>query len=167
MSSKPAAGRPSRKTRTVPPPLPEYLGFLAPYDSRIAKLALATRQLVLEEAPDATELIYDAYNAVATGYGFTGRPSECFIHIAVYAKWVNLGFQRGSELPDPDGLLQGSGRWIRHIRIAEPEDLRRPPARQFVKEAIARAKRPIAEAPKSKSVVRAIYPRKRRPAKKA
>jgi hypothetical protein len=118
---------------------------------------------VLEEAPDASELIYDAYNAVTTGYGFTGRPSECFIHIAVYAKWVNLGFHRGSELPDPDRLLQGTGRWIRHIRIAEPEDLRKRPVRTFVKEAIARAKRSAADEAKPKSVVRAIYPRKRRP----
>ena len=167
MSSKPAAGKPSRKTRPVSPPLPEYLGFLAPFESRIAELALATRKLVIEEAPDSTELIYDAYNAVATGYGFTGRPSDCFIHIAVYAKWVNLGFHRGSELPDPKGILQGTGRLIRHIRISEPEDLAEPAVRAFVKQAIARAKGPATDAPQVKSVVRAVYARKRRPAKKS
>jgi hypothetical protein len=32
----------------VPPPLPEYLGFLTPFESRIAELALTTRKLVLE-----------------------------------------------------------------------------------------------------------------------
>ena len=145
----------------------EYLGFLAPFESRITELALATRKLVLEEAPDSTELIYDAYNAVATGYGFTGRPSECFIHIAVYAEWVNLGFHRGSELPDPKGVLRGTGKLIRHIRIAELEDLAEPAVRAFVKQAIARAKRPATDAPKVRSVVRAIYARRRRPAKKA
>ena len=151
----------------VPPPLPDYLRFLAPFEARITKLALATRRLVFEEAPDSIELIYDAYNAVATGFGFTGRPSECFIHIAVYAKWVNLGFHRGSELEDPKGVLQGTGRLIRHIRISEPEDLAEPAVRAFVKQAIARAKRRATDAPKSKSVVRAIYARKRRPSKKA
>ena len=145
----------------------EYLGFLAPFESRITELALAIRRLVLEEAPDSTELIYDAYNAVATGYGFTGRPSECFIHIAVYAEWVNLGFHRGSELPDPKGVLRGTGKLIRHIRIAELEDLAEPAVRAFVKQAIARAKRPATDAPKVRSVVRAIYARRRRPAKKA
>ena len=151
----------------APPPLPDYMRFLAPFESRITKLALATRKLVLEEAPDSIELIYDAYNAVATGFGFTGRPSECFIHIAVYAKWVNLGFHRGSELEDPKGVLQGTGRLIRHIRISEPEDLAEPAVRAFVKQAIARAKRRATDAPKSKSMVRAIYARKRRPLKKA
>jgi len=151
--------------------LPDYLSFLAPFETRIIRLALATRELVFEEAPDSLELIYDAYNAVSTGYGFTGRPSECFIHIAVYANWVNLGFHRGSELEDPEGLLQGTGRWIRHIRIAEAGDLEKPEVRRFIKAAAARAKRPelcsIKAGPKAKSVVRAIYARKRRPTKKA
>src|SRR5439155_19545269 len=110
----------------VRPPTAEYLEFLAPFERRVIDLALAARALVLEEAPDAVELLYDAYNAVAAGYSFTGRPSDAFIHIAAYAKWVNLGFHRGSELDDPHGLLQGSGRWIRHIRIAAPADADRP-----------------------------------------
>src|SRR5262245_46609255 len=114
-------------------PLPEYLEFLSPYDPGIVQLALATRALVLEEAPDAIELLYDAYNAVASGYSFTGRPSEAFVHIAVYAKWVNVGFNRGSELDDPRRLLQGEGRWVRHIRIAEPRDIDRPHLREFVR----------------------------------
>jgi len=151
----------------IPPPSPEYLQFLSPYAPSIVELALATRRLVLEEAPGAVELIYDAYNAVVAGYSFTGRPSEAFIHIPVYANWVNLGFHRGSELDDPARLLQGSGRWVRHIRIAGLADLERPVVRAFVRAAVTRAKRPDAAAAgsvkKGQSVVRAIYPKRRRP----
>jgi hypothetical protein len=146
----------------VPPPNPEYLKFLSPFEDRVRELALATRALVLTAAPESTELIYDAYNAVATGYSFTGRPSDAFIHIAVYAHWVNLGFNRGSELDDPQGALQGSGRSIRHIRIADPRDLEQPTVRAFVKAAVASAARPDAQVA-SKSVVRAVYPKRRRP----
>ena len=110
----------------VSPPNPEYLRFLSAYEPRITEIALAVRKLVFEEAPGATELIYDAYNAVAAGYSFTGRPSDAFIHIAAYAGWVNLGFNRGSQLSDPRGLLQGSGRWVRHLRISTPADLEEP-----------------------------------------
>jgi hypothetical protein len=113
------------------------------------------------------ELIYDAYNAVATGYSFTGRPSDAFIHIAVYAPWVNLGFNRGSQLEDPQGALQGSGRWVRHIRIADLRDLEKPAVRAFVKAAAAGAVRPDPQAgarpTKGTSVVRAVYPKRRRP----
>jgi len=141
------------------------LQFLSPFESRVRNLALATRKLVLEEAPDAAELIYDAYNAVATGFSFTGRPSDSFIHIAVYARWVNLGFNRGSTLDDPAGVLQGSGRWVRHIRISELADLDKPAMRAFIKAAVAEAERPGSPTGRtgSKSVVRAIYPKRRRP----
>jgi hypothetical protein len=153
--------------RSVPSPIPEYLKFLSPYGPRITELALTTRALVLGEAPDASELIYDAYNAVASGYSFTGRPSDSFIHIAVYANWVNIGFNQGSQLADPEKLLQGNGRWIRHIRVSNSLDLAKPALKNFVKAAIARAERPDPKSAKSpakaKSVVRAVYPKRRRP----
>ena len=151
--------------KRVPPPHPEYLQFLSPFEPRVRDLALETRRLVLEEAPESMELIYDAYNAVATGFSFTGRPSDSFIHIAVYARWVNLGFNRGSALDDPAGVLQGSGRWIRHIRISEPDDLHNPAIRAFVRSAVARAERPDSPIPRAagRSVVRAVYPKRRRP----
>jgi len=148
-------------------PLPEYLKFLAPYGPHITELALATRRMVLAEAPEAKELIYDAYNAVASGYSFTGRPSDSFIHIAVYAGWVNFGFNYGSQLNDPDGVLKGSGKWVRHIRIAKPADLESPKLRDFIRQAIGQADRPVGQPQmKTKSVVRAIYAKRRRPAKK-
>ena len=146
----------------VPAPNPEYLKMLAVYGQEITALALAVRQVVMEEAAGAAELLYDAYNAVAAGYSFTGRPSDACIHIAVYAKWVNLGFNRGVDLPDPRDILQGAGRQVRHIRIAGVADLDLPYVRKFVKAAVALAIRPQkAIAPSSE--VRAVYPRRRRP----
>lgn len=149
----------------VPKPKAEYLAFLAPFAPAVQELALATRALVLSECPGATEFIYDAYNAVASGYGFTGRPSDCFIHVAVYAHWVNLGFNRGSQIPDPQHMLQGKGNWVRHIRIATPADLEKPEVSTFVKAAIERAVLPDPRKPAARggSIVRAIYARKRRP----
>jgi hypothetical protein len=145
------------------PPTPEYLEFLSAYDPAIVDLALATRAFVLAEAPDAAELVYDAYNAVAAGYSFTGRPSDSFIHIATYAKWVNLGFNHGALLKDPQGILQGAGKHIRHIRISSAADLERNNIRAFVRAAIEQAPR-APHTTAGKSVVRAIYPKRRRPA---
>ena len=147
---------------TIPPPNPDHLKFLSAYGPKITALALAVRELVLEEASGASELIYDAYDAVASGYSFTGRPGDACLHIAVYAKWVNLGFNDGASLPDPKGLLQGTGNRIRHIRIATAEDLARPFVRRFVKTAVKRAIRPDQPAP-TNTIVRAVYPKRRRP----
>lgn len=143
----------------------ELKQFLEPFDPEIVEVASALRSRMLAAAPTAYELVYDAHNAVAMGYSFTGRPSDAFCHIAVYSRWVNLGFNRGSELPDPKGLLVGAGRLVRHIRIESVVDVKRPHVREFVRAAIARARRPVdgKTVPGPRSIVRAVYPKKRRP----
>lgn len=79
----------------------ELRTFLQPYDRAIQKLALGLRALVLEEMAEMApchENIYDAYSAVAMGYGPSDRLSDGILHIAVYAKGVNLGFNHGATL---------------------------------------------------------------------
>jgi hypothetical protein len=147
------------------PPDPRLLGFLVAYDRQIAELALALRGMVLEAAPEAIEAIYDAYNAVAIGYSFTGRLKDSFCHIAAYPHHVNLGFNRGSTLADPEGVLAGTGKSIRHIRIASPGDLAASFLSRYIEAAIAQVGgRPENPSSSAKSVVRGNYPTKRRPA---
>ena len=154
-------------TVAVRAPLPELLEFLSAYDERIVALAVAVRRFVLTETPRATETIYDAYNAVAMGYSFTGRLKESFCHIAVYGKHVNLGFNRGVDLADPRGILQGSGKQIRHVTIRQAGDLKNAYLRRLLQVAIRGAKELGASngipeiAPQS--VVKAIYAKRRRP----
>src|SRR5213594_1177047 len=83
--------------------------FLKPYDREIRDLALQLRALVLEEMAPCYENIYDAYSAVAIGYGTSERMSDGIFHIAVYSKHVNLGFNDGASLNDPKGILEGKG----------------------------------------------------------
>src|SRR6266581_6805639 len=100
--------------------------FLRPYDPEIRELALQLRALVLEEMAPCYENIYDAYSAVAIGYGTSDRLRDGIFHIAVYSKHVNLGFNDGASLEDPKGILQGNGNQIRHITIKSAEDIKRP-----------------------------------------
>jgi hypothetical protein len=145
--------------------------FLKPYDPEVRALALQLRALVLEEMAPCYENIYDAYSAVAIGYGTSDRLSDGIFHIAVYAKAVNLGFNDGATLDDPKGILLGSGNRIRHITIKTPDDLKRPEVRSYIrrarKRALAEARKlgePAPVKPKGVvSTVKAIYPKKRRP----
>src|SRR5437016_5888919 len=117
------------------------------------------------------ENIYDAYSAVAIGYGTSDRLRDGIFHIAVYSKHVNLGFNDGVTLDDPKGILQGAGNRIRHITIKAVDDLKRPELRSYIrrarKKAVAEARKlrePSAKPPKEiVSTVKAIYPKKRRP----
>jgi hypothetical protein len=152
-------------------PLPELLEFLAVYDDRIVALALAVRRFVLTETPRATETIYDAYNAVAIGYSFTGRLKESFCHIAVYSKHVNLGFNRGVDLDDRRGILQGNGKQVRHVTIRETGDLKNSYLARLLRAAIQNAKELCRSSNVPEiaphSVVKAIYAKRRRPARKS
>lgn len=154
-------------TATRRPPAAELKKFLGAFSPEIAKIALRVRAFVLGQAPLAHELVYDAYNAVALGYSFTERPADAFCHLAVYARWVNLGFNRGSLMPDPDRLLEGSGRWVRHIRIESLDDLREPHVGRFLRAAMKTAPRGSIpgsiDRPAPRSVVRAVYAKRRRP----
>src|SRR5919201_6435780 len=98
------------------PPKP-LVKFLRHYDPHVRALALSLRQLVLEEMAPCYENIYDAYSAVAIGYGASERLRDGIFHIAVYSKHVNLGFNDGAALDDPKRILQGNGNRIRHISI--------------------------------------------------
>jgi hypothetical protein len=155
-------------------PPPALIKFLKPYDHEIQDLALRLRALVLEEMAPCYENIYDAYSAVAIGYGTSDRLKDGIFHIAVYSKHVNLGFNDGATLDDPKGILKGTGAQIRHITIKTPDDIRRPEIRAYVRRARKSALRdarklgePALQKPAGVvSTVKAIYKKKRRPVKK-
>ena len=89
--------------------------------------------------------------------------SDGICHLAVYSKYVNLGFHHGAALEDPAGLLRGSGKSIRHVRIAATAVLRRPELRALLRRAVAQAGAVGAQRGGPTSTVKAVYPRKRRP----
>jgi hypothetical protein len=148
----------------LPPPDPEYLKLLERYGAAIQKTALAARKAILEEAPEASEFVYEVYT-IADHFAFTERPSDAFVFTTTHANWVNLGFNFGTLLPDPKGLLRGEGKMIRHVRLAEPADLEVPGVRDLVRAAIAQAERPEGKAGARRTVVRtAQSAKKKRPA---
>ena len=153
------------------PPPADLKKFLRPYDREVQQLALGLRALVLAEMAPCYENIYDAYSAVAIGYGTSDRLGDGVFHIAVYSRHVNLGFNDGATLADPKGILQGNGNRIRHISIKSESDLARPEIRAYIrrakKNALAEARK-LGEKPPKKptgviSTVKATYAKKRRP----
>jgi hypothetical protein len=117
------------------PPHPQLLSFLEVYDRPISDLALALRQIILEEAPDASESIYEVYT-VGIWFGFTGKMKDMFCYITTHGKHVNLGFPRGATLPDLNRVLEGKGKTMRHIKFASERDLDRPFVRRYIQAAI-------------------------------
>ena len=125
--------------RAVSPPPPRLIELLDSRRPLVSPLVLALRELVLREAPDAIEFVYSTY---VVGVVFTfSRPGKGFCHIAAYEEHVNLGFDQGALLDNSRGLLVGTGKKIRHIRIASKQDLKLP-LRSYIRAAIERAEKP-------------------------
>jgi hypothetical protein len=145
------------------------LEFLKPYDPSVRELALTIRDFVIPEMEPCIEYIYDAYSAVAFGYGPNDRFQDGAIHVAVYTGHVNLGFNRGAHMEDSAGLLKGTGKNIRHIPIKTVADISHPAIREYLREArtIAAASCEYPAGLKGvTSVVKAIYAKRRRPGEK-
>ena len=121
------------------PPSEELIRLLSQYDLQVGGLALELRAMVLNEAPAAVEKLLQVY-ALVFWYSLTGKMSDAFCQVVIYPKGVNLMFNRGAELEDPDGVLVGEGKIIRHIKIRRPEDLKNPHLRKFIRAALKHAK---------------------------
>ena len=82
------------------------------------RLIRSVRTALQKRLPTANELVYDNYNFFVIGYCSTDRPSDCIVSLVANAKGIGLSFYYGATLPDPAGILQGSGSQNRFIRLA-------------------------------------------------
>lgn len=101
-----------------------YIAGLAGWRKAVAK---RLRAIVKEAAPGAEEAIkwghpvYSDHGPVA--------------YFRAYENSVNLGFWRGIELEDPQGLLQGSGEQMRHLKLTGGEAIDKAAITEFVRQA--------------------------------
>jgi hypothetical protein len=117
----------------------------------MATLTKAVLSKMRRRLPGATELVYDKKNSLVIGFCSTDRAGQVINSIATYSKWINLFFFEGDALPDPEGLLKGSGTMVRSLRVAQAAELDRP----AVKALIAAAER-CAEPPLDRKAKRVI-----------
>lgn len=97
----------------------DLLKFLKPFSAEIGETVLQLRDFVWDLYPQANELIYDNYNALAFGWSPTDRVGHTFCSIAVgrTSKNIHFGFYWGSEINDPKKLLIGEGNQYRYILV--------------------------------------------------
>jgi len=75
---------------------------------------------------------------------------------------VNLYFlQDATDLPDPDGLLRGSGNWVRSVRLTSADDIQNPAVRALIAEAVTRADPPIDPTRRRRLTIRAVSAKRR------
>ena len=133
-------------------PPKELLELLRTYERGIQELALALRQLVIEEMAPCCEYILEVY-IVSLVYGPTHRMKDSICYIGVIRDHVNLGFHRGTDLADPFRILEGTGKQMRHIKIKKPSDLLHPAIRAYLQEACEHGGHDVSDKEKTVSTV--------------
>ncbi len=96
----------------------------------------ALRVMVLEVHADACEVVRLGDRAATYGVG-PRKMIDGYAYILPHTAWVNLGFYRGTDLPDPEGLLEGTGARMRHVKIRSLDDARGPAVQALVAAAYA------------------------------
>ncbi|MEL6672854.1 MAG: DUF1801 domain-containing protein [Bacteroidota bacterium] len=149
-------------------PHPQFASFLAAYSPEIQQLTLELRAFITDTIPEANELIWDNYNALATAYSKSEKLTDAFCHLSVYGKYVNIGFNRGVELTRPVVKLEGTGKLIRHVRVTDIKDFPREEIREMIYEAmgIADMRNPALAEKETPGIskVMSVSEKKRRPA---
>jgi hypothetical protein len=87
------------------------------------------RKFVKKEAPQLRE-------AIRWGnLSWLGTKDVCWV--LVYDDHVDFGFHRGASLKDPKGLLEGTGKRLRHVKIREAKDIKPKEFAALLKQAVA------------------------------
>ena len=110
--------------------------FLAPYTPAVQVLALKLRALIRAVMPEAIEQLDPPAHLI--GYGLDRTYKGLICGITLHKAHINLMFARGTELPDPEGLLVGTGKRARHVPIRQEADLERPGVRRLLVAALQR-----------------------------
>lgn len=120
------------KTRDVHP---DFMFLLDLKEQPLVRLFKDLRAYILERYPDSNELLYHTH-ALTAVFSISEKLADGFCMIPIYTNHLNLGFHKGTLLPDPHQLLKGTGNLIRHIPIATSADYRNKKVEDLVRSAI-------------------------------
>jgi len=108
--------------------------FLSTYTPPVREMALKLRSLVLSGFPNAVEQVDVPGKLLGYGWDTTYAGTVCVI--MPLKDSVNLGFAPGTSLPDPAGLLTGTGKRARHIKFKTADAIDNPAVRALLDAAL-------------------------------
>jgi hypothetical protein len=147
-------------------PESQLRAYIDKLDSKNQKLFRSVRAAVRKRFPTANELAYDYGHALVIGYAPTDRGIDAVVAIRASATGILLYFNQGPQLPDPKGLLQGSGKQTRFIPVEAASQLAHPDVQALIAATIDHAKVPLASEGKGSLIIKsqgAKKPPRRKP----
>ena len=111
----------------------EFKQLLTTNEPEAQQLAVDLRKVILRLMPRAKEKIYRGGGVADYGLARSGRG---FLSIGPQKNYVNLYFMNGISMSDPEHLLEGTGKKLRHVKIRKPADLKNKALQTLIKSAV-------------------------------
>ncbi|MBL7870888.1 MAG: DUF1801 domain-containing protein [Cyclobacteriaceae bacterium] len=114
---------------------PDFLYLLQLKEQKVVNLFNDLREYILEIYPESNEILYHTH-ALTTVFSISDKLSDAFCMLPIYTNHLNLGFNKGTLLKDPNKLLRGTGNLIRHVPVDNPKDYRNKKVKDLIKSAL-------------------------------
>ncbi len=109
----------------------EIAVLLEGHTEAVRQIVDLLRDLVQEAEPQLVE-------EPKMGWGnITYKLNGVVCAISPHKNWVNLHFYKGVSLPDPGGILEGSGKALRHVKFIDPQQIRKEKLAPLIRAAVA------------------------------
>ena len=119
--------------------------ILATATPELRAVCKTLRSLIASSHNRFVEVVWPRQKIASFGVG-PKKKTEHYAYIGVQPSHVNLGFYHGTSLSDPAGLLEGTGRELRHLKLRKVSEVKSPSVVALVREAISERRRHLSEA---------------------
>jgi hypothetical protein len=89
---------------------PAIEAWMHEHSGELGEIARRWFEVIRECGVDVSELLHDGHPTACIG-------DAAFAYVNAFTAHVNVGFFRGAELADPDHLLEGTGKFMRHVKL--------------------------------------------------
>ncbi len=101
----------------------------------LGEVCIKLRSVIAKLHPAYIEIVWPKQKIASYGVG-PKKMSEHYVYIAPQTKHINLGLYHGASADDPDGILEGTGKKLRHVKIRTLAEAKATPIKRLIAEAI-------------------------------
>jgi hypothetical protein len=142
-----------------PSPNAQFAAFLSRFSPEIVALVKRCLPKLRRAFPGSTQLVYDYANSLVVAFSMSERGYEAIVAIAIYPRWVRLYFDK--SLPDPKGLLEGSGAKVRSVTLTAASDLDHGDIHALIKAAIKHSGVTFPRTRSTRMIIRSVSKKQR------
>jgi len=135
--------------------------FISRYAPEVADDGRRALKILARKFPTATKIVYDNYNALAVGFSASDRGGDAILSIALYPRYVSLFLLQGASLKDPEGVLEGTGSRVRHIKLRPISRLEASEVIALIDAAVAAGHTPFPSNGKGPLIIKSVVSKTR------